>query len=74
MTAESRIEPRLTIAPIAPAPRHNGMTAERFAEVLAYLERRKEDTEYFREWEQIAADYRRQQRQEAEREPAEDGK
>ena len=50
-----------------PAPRTNGMTEERFAEVLAYLRSRKRDPGYFERWEQQVAEVRRQIQEETAR-------
>jgi len=44
----------------APAPSPNAMSEEQFAELLAQIERRKQNPGYFERWEEQVTEYRKQ--------------
>ena len=60
-------ETHLTL-PIKPAPTDNGMTDERWQEILAYIAERKYDAGYFERWERQVAEVRQQIQEQTERE------
>ena len=63
MAAETETTPSQTVLP-APAANYPSSNSDaEFAKLLAHIERRKNDQQYFESWDAQAAEYKKQQEQ-----------
>jgi hypothetical protein len=67
-----RIPPLATNGAESTTPRPNGLTDEQVKELLAAAGRRKNDTDYLKQWDEGIAEYRQRIQEELERELSEE--